>query len=72
VVQHAAMTTPHEPVLPDDPGAAAAPSAPASAPAPVPPDEAIDLGESVAGEEDPGASLDLAVGGPAPPKPERE
>jgi hypothetical protein len=43
------------------PATPAAPQTPTAAPKPV------DLAEeSVAGEEDPGASLDLGVGGPAP------
>jgi hypothetical protein len=33
---------------------------------PATPATPVDLEESVAGEEDPGASLDLAIGGPVP------
>ena len=36
-----------------------------TATAPLPP---VDLDESVAGEEDPGASLDMAIDAPVPPQ----
>jgi hypothetical protein len=42
------------------------PGPPPAAEKPGTPATPVDLEESVAGEEDPGASLDLAIGGPAP------
>ena len=51
----------------DRPSKPAEPAPPPATPTtPTTPAAPVDLEEAVAGEEDPGASLDMVIGGPAP------